>query len=106
MPSNRTPTRFYGPSQLSSTPATLYTVPANKIAVIRAITIFTGAGADQVSIGLNGTNTEDIFHYDNLALNLTVDRWKYTVAVEADTIDGFGDGGNATVTIDGDLYDE
>jgi hypothetical protein len=105
MPSNRTPTRFYGPAILSSSTTVLYTVPANKIAVIKLITAYAG-GTEEVQIGLNGTAQEDIIHRESLAEFQTIDRWKYVVAVEAETIDGRSSDDNLTVTIDGDLYDE
>jgi hypothetical protein len=104
MASNRTPTRFYGPALLSSTPGTIYTVPANKIAVIKLITMFPNA-TDQVTITLNGTGSDDIVHYSNLPSDITVDAWKYVVAVASDTIGGFSDADSTAVTIDGDLYD-
>lgn len=105
MASNRTPTRFYGPAQPSSTPGVLYTVPANKIAVIRCITLYAG-GSDAIELGIGGTSAANLFHYEDLSAGPSIDRWKYVVATEAETINGGSGADSVTVIIDGDLYDE
>lgn len=104
MPSNRTPTRFYGPATLPSTPTTLYTVAGSKLAVIRAITIVTGT-ADSVTIGINGIDPEDLILNEVVAGGASEDRWKYVAVAAGETINGLSDDDFVTVTIDGDLYD-
>lgn len=105
MASNRTPTRFFGPAVLSSTPGTLYTVASNKIAVIRNITV-KATDSDQMNLGIDGVTTADCFHIEVFAEADSVDRWKYVVLTEAETLQGTSAADGLVVTIDGDLYDE
>lgn len=107
MPSNRTPTRFYGPDFVTSTPSTLYTVGASKIAVIRMVAVYAGV-ADRLVLAVNAlAGTDDIFYFYNLVGDQNRVDWLYIPLVAGNTIVGSTDDGdtNLGVTITGDLYD-
>lgn len=106
MPSNRTPTRFYGPAVPSSTPGVLYTVPANKIAVIRQLVVLTD-GTDGLQLGVGGTSDAVSFYQESWTeAGTTKEKWYYYTLTEGETINGFSIDDSPTLTISGDLYDE
>lgn len=107
MPTNRTPTTFFGPAYLTTTPATLYTVAAGKIAVVRMIN-FWGGNSDSGVIAIDGLGgSEDIVYGEAVAQDENSIGWTYLVLTAGQTLDGAANSGNTNLvaTITGDLYD-
>lgn len=111
MPSNRTPTTFYGPADVTlDTDVTLYTVPANKIAVIRYVAVTWDADALFARLGVGGVTPPDLFFdhdYPGVGTQ-TTDYWLYMVLTAAETLNcntNSGDASAFAVTVTGDLYD-
>ena len=102
MPSNRTPTRFYGPAQ--TTGATVYTVPASKIAVIRKFTAMPHA-TDYILVGVVvGVDNQPVLYDEFASSGPSKSYWEYLVLTAGETLYAES-GGNVTLTINGDLYD-
>lgn len=106
--SNGAATRFYGPAQPGTANSTLYTVPALKIALIKAIHIAnTTALAATVTLSINGSTDATMWlKAFSIPANSTYD-WTGELALAAtNTIQGLqGTSGACTVVISGDLRD-
>jgi hypothetical protein len=112
MPSNRTPTRFYGPATPDTSEETLYTVPSNKIAVIRALNVSgesseSGTQYLNIYVGAGSPATKVYFKQWAQGEDPTEPvSWQYLVLTEGETLRAITDQGIVTLTVDGDLYDE
>lgn len=103
MPSNKTPTIFYGPAVPAG--VTVYTVPANKIAVIKSFIMQVPDGTDYTKVSVDGSDAEDTVLVRNFtSVTESVTEWAYIPLTEGQTLLAECDGG-LTLTITGDLYD-
>jgi hypothetical protein len=105
MPSNRTPTRIYGPAE--PTLGTIYTVGAGKIVVIRSVQYFWN-GSNELGLSVNGTEyPDDYFFYRSatLSADTTLEEWMYTVLEDGDVLSVFVDDAGVGLTINADVYD-
>lgn len=106
MPSNRTPTRFFGPAYLTTTPTTLYTVPGGKIAVVREIIVVSDA-SDDIYIGVSDTASDDLILQETVTSLTRLNNWYYLPLAAGQLLEGVANvtSTSVTVTITGDLYD-
>jgi hypothetical protein len=109
--------RFIGPVALGTTAATVYTVPANKIAVLRHIRIHGGTGptpvfVPQVSIGVDATGVR-IMYYELTRQQVipgqtsfgSIDTQCYIPMTAGEILQASGSAANViTMTIDGEEY--
>lgn len=108
MPTNRTPTTFYGPD--IPTPDTvdlLYTVPLDKIAVVKLVIVKWDVDTPNMQLTTEGTPTDDFrfFVRNYPGSPITTETWMYLPLSEGREINAFVDTGSNVVTITGDLYD-
>lgn len=93
--------RLYGPAQLTATAATLYTVPAATVAILRYIRIANTSGADRavtLSVGLDATGTR-IFTGQNVPANGSLDWSGFIPLTAAEVIQGFAAAASALTVI-------
>ncbi len=102
----RAPTRFYGPALVATGPATVYTVPATSLGVLRHIHIANttaGAVTFTLSIGSDAAGTR-LFPAYSIAAGAILDHWCYYPAAAAEIVQvGAGTNNILTLTISGDL---
>ena len=99
------PKRFAGPAQVSNAAATKYTVPANRIAVIRNIHIqnpSASAVTFTMSIGADAAGTR-IFDAFSIPANSVYDSFAPFVLAAGELVQAFAGTNNIlTLTIDGE----
>lgn len=101
MASNRTPTTFYGPDLPSG--GTIYTVPANKIAVVKSFVMLpSDTGSIMAAIDGSGDGDKILFR-DFSAAGESLTEWAYIPLTEGQTI--YAIGSEISFTVTGDLYD-
>ena len=109
----RTPARIYGPAQIATGPATIYTVPASTKAVVRKIHLQNPSGSPvtvTLSIGADAAATRilDAFSLPAAAAGVTGNvytLWGPFTLAAAEVIQAAAGTNNiVTVTIDADVY--
>lgn len=97
--------RLYGPAQLAAVAATVYTVPANRRAIVRHIHLSNptaGALTITLSIGVSAAGTR-IFDAYAIAAGAVLDHFCYYILEAAEVIQGGASAATSiVVTISGD----
>ncbi len=100
-----TPKRLYGPAQIATGPATVYTVPAATKTVLRKLELSNPSGSAvtvTMSIGADGATTRVLSGY-SIPANSVYDRWLYEVLEVGEIITlSAGTNNILVVTINGD----
>lgn len=105
MASNRTPTRFAGPGAAPNTAAEIYTVPANKIAVVKFV-FFENTGGGFVYLGIGATTASSrIWLRQGLTGTEVESAWLYQVLTAGEELWWRSDDDFVIMTVDGDVYD-
>lgn len=102
----RTPVRFAGPAQLTTSAATQYTVPEGFSAILRAMRYSNPTDVDvgvTVSIGADAAGTRIVDQF-TVTANAIVLHWCYEVLVEDEIIQAKASLASSVVlTLNGDL---
>ena len=101
----RVPLRLHGPAQVAATPATKYTVPAGRKAILRHIHVQNPSGSPvtfTMSIGTDAAGTR-LYDARSIAAGGEIDAWGYYVLEAAEFIQaGAGTTNVLVLTLDGD----
>jgi hypothetical protein len=99
------PKRLYGPAQLAAAAATVYTVPASRLTVVRNIHIVNATAADltfTISIGADAAATR-IFSAQTAAAEDVFDSFAPFVLNAGDVLQAFASAAaSLTITINGE----
>jgi hypothetical protein len=99
------PKRLYGPAALAAAAATVYTVPAGRLAVLRNIHVVNGTAGDltfTASIGLDAAGTR-IFAVETVSAESSFDSFAPFVLNAGEVLQAYASAAaSLTITIDGE----
>jgi len=97
-----TPKRVYGPAQLASSAATLYTVPASTTAILRYMRLTNTSGSDRtvtVSVGADAAGTRIFSAMTIPASGGSVDWSGFIPLTAGEVIQGYASGASAITAV-------